>query len=192
VHLPDLHLKVKVSKDVQIALDSDWQSAVENEARQRLRTVPCENLGTCASNTLALVSGPAGWHAAITLIIMICLLIYQFRRNDGHTMSFWPSITKLYGFVLLLAVVINIVDSPSGATRGAPLEGTMAFLARVIVSLPWSYYFGIEVSGPSMDPGRGNTPLADDSPWLWAFALINLIFLASMALSKKHPANRPR
>lgn len=192
VHLPELHLEVKVAKDVQIALDSDWQSAVGNEARKRLRAVTCEDLGTCAGNMLALVSGSGGWHAAITLIIMICLLIYQFRRNKDHTISFWPSISKLYGFVFLLAVAINIVDSPSGAMRGAPLEGTFAFLARMIVSLPWSYYFGIEVSGPSMESGPGNMPLADDSPWLWGFALINLIFLALMALGEKYSEKRSR
>lgn len=191
VHLrfPELHLEIQVAENIQITMDQDWRFSAEKEARRRLRAVSCEDIGTCSGNMLAVAWSPSGLHAAITAIFMICLITYQFiRGGSARKRTLWPSILKIYAIVLLLAVAVNIGDSTSGATRGTPLNGTLGFLAKVAVSMPWSYYFVIEESDPGAPAGSNDTAMPDTSPWFWGFALINLTFLMLMVLGRKDSA----
>ncbi|KRE89052.1 hypothetical protein ASG87_05775 [Frateuria sp. Soil773] len=177
-----LHLAVDTEAGTSnVTLDNAWRAAAETEARMKLQSASCAALGTCASGLAQKTTSPMGILAGLTLLGMICLVAYRVRRGGGA--GIWPTLAKLYAMLLVLAVAINVVDRPAGATRGAPLSGTFGFMAKVAVSMPWSYYFvaGVPDTGPRQ--GLAAKPMADDSPWFWGFAGINLAFLVLMAAS---------
>lgn len=177
VRIGELHLTIDTASGA--TLDGAWRAAAATEARQRLQTAPCEALGNCASGMAQQATSPAAIHAGLTLLVMACLVVYRFRQ--GGTGRFWPTLAKLYALLLVLAIGVNAVDRPTGATRGAPLSGTLGFMAKAAVSMPWSYYFASSASDPGPRPGVPARPLADDSPWFWGLAGVNLVFLLLMA-----------
>lgn len=177
VRIGELHLTIDTASGA--TLDGAWRAAAATEARQRLQAAPCEALGNCAAGVAQQATSPAAIHAGLTLLVMACLVVYRFRQ--GGTGRLWPTLAKLYAMLLVLAIGVNAVDSPTGATRGAPLSGTLGFMAKAAVSMPWSYYFASSAADPSPRPGVPAMPLADDSPWFWGFAGVNLVFLLLMA-----------
>lgn len=177
IRLDELHLTV--DNTTGATFDPAWRAAATSEARLRLQAAPCDMLGTCVTGLVQQLGSPAVIHAGLTLLVMLCLIAYRFRRGSNGRL--WPSAAKLYVLLVVLAIAINVADRPSGATRGAPLTGTLGFLAKVTVSMPWSYYFISETPDSGPLPGVLAKTLAEDSPWFWTFASLNLVFLLLMA-----------
>lgn len=177
MRLGELHLTVDNATGA--TLDPAWRAAAASEARLRLQAAPCETLGTCVTGVTRQATSPAAIHAGLTLLVMACFVAYRFRR--GGSGRLWPTLAKLYVVLLVLAIAIHAADRPTGATRGAPLSGTLRFMAKVAVSMPWSYYFVGEAPDRGPRPGVPVRTLADDSPWFWGFAGINLLFLLLIA-----------
>lgn len=182
VHFSELHLTAdSETGENKVRLDDDWRAEAATKARMALQTASCHELGTCASGLSQKLTSTGGISAGLTMLAMACLVAYRFRR--GGSAGIWPAAAKLYAVLFVLAIAILAMDSPTGATRGAPLSGTLGFMAKVAVSMPWSYYFVAGMPDTGARPGLAAKPLADDSPWFWGFAGINLVFLALMAAS---------
>lgn len=177
IRLGELHLTVDSTTGV--TLDPAWRAAAASAARMRLKAAPCDALGTCATGLAQQVGSPAAIHAGLTLLLMACLVAYRFHRGGNGRL--WSVAAKLYVLLVVLAIAINVADRPGGAKRGAPLSGTLGLLAKVSISLPWSYYFISETPDSGPLPGVPAKTLADDSLWFWTFAGLNLVFLLLMA-----------
>lgn len=184
IHVPALHLTVDTQTGVgKVVFDNTWLGAAETEARMELRSASCEALGTCSRHLDEQLSSRSFAYAVLTLVVMACLVFFRFRRGAGP--GIWPLALKLYVVVFVLAVAVNVIDRPTGTTRGAPMSGSLGFLAKVAVSMPWSYYLVVDAPPTRMPAVLARKPMADDSPWLWTFAWINLAFLTLMAIGRR-------
>lgn len=186
VYFGELHFTVDTDADGHantqakaVALDATWLAEAETNARIRLNSASCEELGVCARGLRQMLSSSAAAMMVLTLLVMAGLVIYRMRRGAGA--GIWPAALKLYAVLFVLAIAVNLADRPAGATRAAPLSGTLGFMAKTALSMPWSYYVVAGMPSSGLRPGVAARSIADDSPWFWGFATINLVFLALMA-----------
>lgn len=101
-----------------------------------------------------------------TFAIMVLSVVYRFRSRTRPSAA-WYVLLKIYAALLIMAVIVQTADSPSGPE---PMSGALGFLAKIAVSLPWSY-FALE----------GDTPIPEHSIFYIIFVLVNLAFLTAMA-----------